>query len=151
MSSRRARKHEPVGLTAMSDEVFIIYAAEDRALASLIHRFFRRDHDVPCFMARRSIQPGASWLPTIFNRLIPCRLSIFLATPRSVASKWCFAELALAVGLNKPVLVARQQARDSDLPAFIASQTLPFETSAQQRRFLAKALKAYGEAIARAS
>jgi WD40 repeat protein/energy-coupling factor transporter ATP-binding protein EcfA2 len=53
------------------------------------------------------IPGGRSWERELYSQLRRTDAVIFLASPASVASRWCFAELCLARSLGKPVFPLR--------------------------------------------
>jgi len=59
------------------------------------------------FDPSRGIPGGRSWEHELYSQLRRTDAVIFLASPASVASRWCFAELCLARSLGKPVLPLR--------------------------------------------
>jgi WD40 repeat protein len=91
-------------------ELFISHASSDRVAVERLavqlraRRFesFFLDHD-----RVTGIPVGQDWEKTLYRRLLACSTVIFVCTPASVASKWCFAELAQARALGKRILPIR--------------------------------------------
>lgn len=84
---------------------FISHANADREAAERVGARLRRQG----FGAYVSSDPrhgpaaGAKWEEDIYDRLRGASAVVFLASEASVASRWCFAELALARSEGKPI------------------------------------------------
>jgi hypothetical protein len=52
----------------------------------------------------RGIAPGARWEATLYAQMRRADAVLFVGSPASVASQWCFAELAMARSLGKTVV-----------------------------------------------
>jgi WD40 repeat protein len=55
------------------------------------------------FDPHAGIPVGRDWERELYRRLRACRALIILCSERSMASKWCFVELAIARSLGKPI------------------------------------------------
>lgn len=55
------------------------------------------------FDPEAGIPAGRDWERELYRQLKSCRALVILCSPRSMASKWCFAELAIARSLGKPI------------------------------------------------
>jgi WD40 repeat protein/energy-coupling factor transporter ATP-binding protein EcfA2 len=62
------------------------------------------------FDPAQGIPAGRSWEPELYAQLRKADGVIFLASPTSVLSQWCFAEVSLARSLGKPVFPLRLEA-----------------------------------------
>jgi hypothetical protein len=86
--------------------LFISFSSADRALAVAVKaRLEQLGYEAPFldFHPEDGIPAGRLWEPELRRRVAMSRAVILLCTPRSVASKWCFAEVQLAKSLEKPV------------------------------------------------
>lgn len=90
--------------------LFISHSSADRAAAERLARQLRRRDFQSFFLDfddARGIPLGQNWEKTLYRRLLGCSAVVFLCSAESVASKWCFAELAQARALGKQVLPIR--------------------------------------------
>jgi WD40 repeat protein len=90
--------------------LFISHSSVDRSAAqdlsdrleaegfAAIFLDFDPDHGIPA---------GRSWERELYAQLRRTDALIFLATPASTASRWCFAEVTLARSLGKPIFPVR--------------------------------------------
>lgn len=94
--------------------IFISHSSKDRKWADELHtRLARRKfkHVFLSYHPEHGIPAGADWEGEIYRQLKRCGAVIYLATTNSAQSKWCFAELALARSLQKPIFALRGQHR----------------------------------------
>jgi hypothetical protein len=90
--------------------IFISHRSSDNAAATELkqwladqgHKHFFLDFD-----PADGIPAGVDWEQTIYHHLRQCQALLIVLTPDWLASKWCFAELALAREQGKAVFVVR--------------------------------------------
>src|SRR5215213_9853400 len=90
--------------------LFISYSSVDRRAAERVNSELRSAGFHAVFMdadPRDGIVPGKNWEREIYVALRRCDALIFLVSDSSVASHWCFAEVALTRSLGKPILPVR--------------------------------------------
>ncbi|MEM9609632.1 MAG: TIR domain-containing protein [Actinomycetota bacterium] len=83
--------------------VFISYArADDRRVADEVQNWLAgaafeviRDDDVDA-----GVRPGRSWEQWLHRRVVGCDVVFFLLSERSIASRWCLSEIAIANALG---------------------------------------------------
>jgi WD40 repeat protein len=100
--------------------VFISHSSGDAQRATAIAEKLKErdffsyflDHDV-----ERGIHAGRHWEKELYRRLLTCKAVVFVCTPESVSSKWCFAELTHARALGKPIVPVRTS--DCALPEIL--------------------------------
>jgi hypothetical protein len=56
------------------------------------------------FDPERGIPAGTKWEAELYSQLRRADAVLFVGSPASVASQWCFAELAMARSLGKPII-----------------------------------------------
>jgi hypothetical protein len=61
-------------------------------------------HGVASLVLQYGVQPGARWEAELYSQLRRCDAVLFVGSPASVASQWCFAELAMARSLGKTII-----------------------------------------------
>ncbi len=86
--------------------IFISHSSADGQLAAeLKARLENADHNSIFldFDPEKGTRAGVSWEQTLYRKLDDCNAVIALCTDRYFASNWCFAELALARMLGKPI------------------------------------------------
>jgi WD40 repeat protein len=86
--------------------VFVSHAAVDAAWAATVGHELGAAHYGPVFVSSApelGIDAGRLWERELYEQLRSARVVIFLCTPASLESRWCFAELALARALQKPI------------------------------------------------
>lgn len=91
---------------------FISHSRDGIDAAEVIQRHLRQ-HKYPAafldFDPEHGIHAGALWERELYEQIASVDAVLFLSTPQSRASRWCFAELTIARALNKrifPVNVA---------------------------------------------
>lgn len=96
--------------------VFISHCQKDKAAFSTLCMALK-GNNIP-FWDPESMQPGASLPEQLREAIATCDLCIFIATPRSLKSKWCSAELGAFWGVGKRVItfIADPTLTDDDLP-----------------------------------
>jgi energy-coupling factor transporter ATP-binding protein EcfA2 len=96
--------------------IFISHSREDRSLAEELSERLRDQRYHAIFLdfdISDGIPAGRAWERELYAALRRADGLVFLATPASVSSRWCFAELAVARSLGTPVFAvcASDQAR----------------------------------------
>jgi WD40 repeat protein len=90
--------------------LFISHSSCDRALAKEIGQRLKAEGYKDVFLDFDPVQgipAGRKWEREIYAQLRKVDGVLFLASPASVVSKWCFAELTLARLLSKPIFPLR--------------------------------------------
>lgn len=90
--------------------LFVSYSRSDRIAAERIRTRLERDGFAAVFIdvdVNDGIPAGRAWERELYSQLYRTDAVIFLASPASVASKWCFAEVSLARSLGRPVFPVR--------------------------------------------
>ncbi len=91
--------------------LFISHSNEDEAHARDMAERLRRLGLASFFLdfdPEAGIPAGTDWEQTLYDQLSACRAVIVLCSPRSMDSKWCFAEITLARSLDRllfPVII----------------------------------------------
>jgi hypothetical protein len=86
--------------------LFLSHASGDREVAGWVHERLRAEGFTALFLdfdPEQGIPPGRDWEQDLYAQLRKCDGLIFLASSTSVRSAWCFAEVALARSLSRPV------------------------------------------------
>ena len=87
--------------------IFLSHSSRDHILAQDLVGLLRAGGYPSLFLdfdPDVGIPAGRKWEEELYAALRSCDAVIFLSSNASVASKWCFAELALARSLNRPVI-----------------------------------------------
>lgn len=90
--------------------VFISHASADREATERLAAQFKARQFESFFLdfdPATGIPVGHDWEQTLYRRLRSCSVVVFLCSPASVESKWCFAELSQARALGKQILPIR--------------------------------------------
>ncbi len=89
--------------------LFISHSSKDRAIATrLKHRLDREGHIAFLdFDPDAGIPASAHWENHIYAELSRCQAVVVLLTRHALASRWCFAEIAMAKSLGKPVFALK--------------------------------------------
>jgi WD40 repeat protein len=90
--------------------LFISHSSRDMPLAHGLRDRLRAKGYEALFLdtdERDGIPAGRTWQREIYTALLRSDAVLFLATKSSVASQWCFAELALARSMGTPVFPLR--------------------------------------------
>jgi WD40 repeat protein len=90
--------------------LFISYSSVDRAVAERLIAELRAADFGAVFLDADpvdGIMPGRKWESEIYAALRRTSAVVFLLSDTSVVSQWCFAELALARSLGKPIYPVR--------------------------------------------
>ena len=100
----------------MNAKVFVSYAQEDHAAYSSL--CLALDSSGVSRWDATTLTAGNSLAEGLRAAIDECDLCIFVATPRSVQSRWCMAELGAFWGASKRVVtfVADPTIKESDLP-----------------------------------
>jgi WD40 repeat protein len=88
--------------------VFLSYSTKDRELANNVRaRLLNEGFEEPFidYHPEDGIPAGADWASDLRRRIAMCQALIFLCSPSSVASMWCFSEVQQAQALGKHVFV----------------------------------------------
>lgn len=101
--------------------IFISHSSSDNAVAGELnqrlggqgHRSVFLDFDPEC-----GIPAGRSWENELYARLRACQAVVVLCSKRSMASRWCFAEIALARSLGKALFPVKID--ECDIPPAFA-------------------------------
>jgi hypothetical protein len=95
-------------------DVFLSYAYEDSKIAHELETLLRTRH-VSCFLAEKSIQPGALWSDEVRYALTHSRRVLLLLTPHALKSHWIMCERRLDLDQTSREIAARlirEQPRD---------------------------------------
>jgi hypothetical protein len=85
---------------------FISHSSADRTAAERIGDCLKAAGFVSFFLdvdPEQGLQAARDWEPQLYAQLRVNDAVIFVSTASSIESKWCFAELALARSLDKPI------------------------------------------------
>ena len=86
--------------------IFLSHASADGEASARLKRWLEGRGHQSLFLdfdPQRGIPAGRDWERELYLRLKSCRALIILCSEASMASKWCFAELAIARSLGKPI------------------------------------------------
>jgi WD40 repeat protein len=86
--------------------LFLSHSSEDNATASWLSARLQGAGFSALFLdfdPALGISAGRNWERALYSQLRMADAIVFLASPASMASQWCFAELALARSIGKPV------------------------------------------------
>jgi hypothetical protein len=86
--------------------LFVSYSRADQAVAGLVSERLRAEGVAALFVdfdPDQGIPAGRNWERELYAQVRKADALVFLSSPASVASQWCFAEVALARLLGKPV------------------------------------------------
>src|SRR3954451_4686644 len=92
--------------------VFVSHSSRDRTVTERVLQRLRAAGFAALFVdfdSELGIPPGRNWERELYAQLCRTDAVVFLASESSVASRWCFAELALARSLGRPVFPLRLQ------------------------------------------
>jgi hypothetical protein len=87
--------------------IFISLSTDDNQAAQKIAHQLRGAGYQSLFLdfdVADGIPAGRRWQQELFAALRACDAVVFLCTPASVQSRWCFAELSLARSLDRPII-----------------------------------------------
>jgi hypothetical protein len=90
--------------------VFISHSSHDNAIAGELRaRLEAQGFPAPFldYHPENGIPAGHNWEHEIYRQLKRCSAVVYLGSKNSAQSKWCFAELALARSLDKPIFPLR--------------------------------------------
>jgi WD40 repeat protein len=90
--------------------VFISHSSQDNAIAGEVRaRLEAQGFPAPFldYHPETGIPAGHDWEHEIYRQLKRCGAVVYVGSERSAASKWCFAELAIALSLDKPIFPLR--------------------------------------------
>jgi hypothetical protein len=100
--------------------IFISYNTKDSATAREVHEGLLRSGYGAVFFAPHAedgIVAGAPWEQVLYHRLRCCAALVAICSTNSAASKWCFAEIALALAMRKRVFPIKLDG--ADLPEIL--------------------------------
>lgn len=106
--------------------IFLSYSTKNRALATSVQERLVRERFEAPFIDHHpedGLRAGVDWASDLRRRIAMCQALIFLCSPDSVASMWCFAEVQQAQALGKHVFVVD-----------IVAGAVPFATLATLQR-----------------
>src|SRR3954462_10895957 len=92
--------------------LFISHSSRDRAAAEQLKAALASEGFESVFLdvdPESGIPAGADWERVLYQAVRTCEAVVFLSSPQSLASNWCFGELVVARFLNKgifPVILA---------------------------------------------
>src|SRR5215216_7720949 len=90
--------------------VFVSHSSRDWAATERVVARLRAAGFAALFVdfdPEQGIPAGRNWESELYAQLRKTDAVIFLASPASVASRWCFAEVSSARSLNKPIFPLR--------------------------------------------
>ena len=126
--------------------VFISHSSQDRAVTEQVAARLRAADFAALFVdfdPDQGIPAGRNWEHELYAQLRRTDAVIFLASPASTASRWCFAELSLARSLGRPIFPLRLQP-DVALPLLDDVQWVDFTDAEAGLRRLLTGLRAAG-------
>ena len=86
--------------------IFLSHASADAEASARLRGWLEERGHRSLFLdfdPARGIPAGRDWERELYRQLRSCRALIILCSRASMASKWCFAELAIARSLGKPI------------------------------------------------
>lgn len=86
--------------------IFISHSSKDNASAARIRKRLQKQGHHSVFLdfdPERGIPAGRDWERELYTKLRGCRAVILVCSKHSMKSQWCFAEIAQARALGKPV------------------------------------------------
>lgn len=107
--------------------LFISHSSEDAELAAELARRLREEGHHSLFLdfdPARGIPAGQSWERTLYRKLRAAKAVVALCTDRFIASRWCFAEVALARMEGKLVFALQADPLTQPLPAILTDRQL---------------------------
>ncbi|MFM7394989.1 MAG: TIR domain-containing protein, partial [Cyanobium sp.] len=90
--------------------IFISHSSKDNATAQQLSAWLQERHFESLFLdfdPQVGIPAGRDWEQELYQQLRVCRAVIVLCSQHSVASYWCFAEVAMARSLGKKLFPIR--------------------------------------------
>ena len=114
--------------------LFISHSSQDRGVAEQIRADLHNSGFANLFLdvdPDQGIAPGANWEREIYARLRMADAVLFLGSPASIESRWCFAELAMARSVGKPIvpIVITEPGRH---PLLTDTQAMEFQVGVPQ-------------------
>jgi hypothetical protein len=86
---------------------------------------------------------GRRWEDQLYRQLRVCQALLFLATPPAMQSPWCFAEIALARSIGKPV-IPLSQAPGVEFPLLADTQMIYAARDDERWTMLLRSLRSLG-------
>src|SRR5918997_5957962 len=87
--------------------LFVSHSSEDRAYVERLRDVLITQGFSFLFLSfdpERGIAPGGKWEAELYAQLRRADAVLFVGSPASLASQWCFAELAMARSLGKTIV-----------------------------------------------
>jgi hypothetical protein len=115
-----AARRSSAGRRVMAS-IFISHSSRDGEAAEEFRALLRELGHESVFLdfdPEDGIPPGRDWERELYRQLASCRAVVFLCSPHSVASTWCFAELTQAKALGKPLFPVK--VAPCELPAILS-------------------------------
>jgi TIR domain len=88
-------------------DIFISHSSQDAQLARNVAQALQASNYVSLFLdfdEQHGIKAFEDWERVLYRKLWATRAVVAICTNHSLESKWCFAEIAIARALGKPVL-----------------------------------------------
>jgi WD40 repeat protein len=92
---------------AFVPSLFVSHSSRDEAAVTRLRAWLDEREHVSLFLdtdVTRGIAGGARWEAELYSQLRRADAVLFVASKASVESRWCFAELAMARSLGKPII-----------------------------------------------
>ncbi len=99
---RRRRRAEPPGERAAAHDVFISYAASDKAVADAVCATLEAER-IHCWMAPRDVMPGQSYAQALVNAIHAARVFVLVFSSATNQSHQVERELDMAVTSRLPI------------------------------------------------
>ena len=122
---------------------FLSHSSRDGEEVDDLAAFLRAEQGHEVFLDRHpeaGIRPGQQWEQVLYDRLHAADVVVCWVTEHHVASRWCFAEVALAKALGRYVVPVRAQA-GIDHPLLDPVQAVGYADPAAGRAALARRLR----------
>jgi WD40 repeat protein len=90
--------------------LFLSHSSRDREVAERLLARLRQEGFAALFLdfdPEQGVPAGREWEPELYSQLRRSDAVVFLGSADANASRWCFAELALARSLGKPIIPVR--------------------------------------------
>lgn len=111
--------------------IFISFSTKDYSTAREVHDDLREAGYGAVFIAPHGedgIVAGSPWEQVLYHRLRCCEAVVAICSANSLASKWCFAEIALTLAMRKQVFPIKLD--DLPLPEILQqSQSVELRTN----------------------
>src|SRR4051812_27896175 len=87
--------------------LFVSHNSRDNAAVAHLRDWLEREGYVSLFLdfdPEHGLPAGAKWEAELYSQLRRADAVLFVGSQASVSSQWCFAELAMARSLGKPIV-----------------------------------------------